>query len=159
MQMPHQATTNLAGANMTDTHPFAVMKNLLQEQGWYVGWALPCCQTCAWQEVPYEHIDGPFKGQRIDSNKILFNHEQDCQMNCEYDESKDEYILPEGMTRDDYCTIPAFKFQDTKGSLFCFNSDELGLKNLIDAIPVIKSSGCTVEWNKQPNTRIYIGWK
>lgn len=137
---------------------FQKLKDVLQEQGWYVAWAHPCCQTCAWQEVPYEHPDGPNIGKRIDSDKLLFNHEQDCSLDCDYDEEKDEYILPEGMTRDDYCVIPTHKPEQTSGSLFCFNSSEQGLKNLVDAIPLIESAGCKVYWNQKANTRIRIDW-
>ena len=72
-------------------HNFYKLKQRLQEQGWYVAWAHPCCQTCAWQEVPYEHPDGPNEGKELDWNKLLFNHEQDCNMECEYDEENDEY--------------------------------------------------------------------
>ena len=138
---------------------FQQMKTALQEQGWYVAWAHPCCQTCAWQEVPYEHPDGPYQGQEINPNKVLFNHEQDCSMDCKYDEEADEYILPEGMTRDDYCTFPTHKPEETTGSHFCFNGDEEGVSQLINAIPIIESTGCIVEWNKKGNTRVYIGWR
>jgi len=139
-------------------HNFYKLKQRLQEQGWYVAWAHPCCQTCAWQEVPYEHPDGPNEGNKLDWNKLLFNHEQDCNMECEYDDEKDEYILPDGMTKDDYCTFPTHKPEQTTGSLFCFNGDEQGVKNLIEVLPIIEESGCTWSWNKTGNARIYIGW-
>lgn len=142
---------------MNNNHPFYKMKHLLQEQGWYVGWAHPCCQTCAWQEIPFEHPDGPREGEQIDFNKLLFNHEQDCDMECEYDEEKNEYILPEGMTHDDYSVIPAYKPEQTTGSLFCFNGDSIQL--LIEAISLIESTGCKVHWNHKPDSRIYIEWK
>jgi len=138
---------------------FQRMKTALQEQGWYVAWAHPCCQTCAWQEIPYEHPDGPYQGKELDWDKLLFNHEQDCNMECEYDEEANEYILPEGMTRDDYCTFPTYKPEQTTGSLFCFNGEGPALQNLIDAIPIIESSGCKVHWNQHPNARIYIEWE
>ena len=139
-------------------HPFRNLQQNLQKEGWYVGWALPCCQTCAWQEIPYQHEEGVFKGQSIDLSKVLFNHEQDCSMDCEYDEEKDEYVLPEGMTKDDYSTFPCHKPEQTNGSLFCFSGDDKGLQNLIDILPMIKESGCKVRWNKSANTRIYIYW-
>ena len=139
-------------------HNFYKLKQRLQEQGWYVAWAHPCCQTCAWQEVPYEHPDGPNEGKKLDWNKLLFNHEQDCNMECEYDDEKDEYILPDGMTKDDYCTFPTYKPEQTSGSLFCFNGNEQGVKNLIEVLPIIEESGCTWSWNKTGNARIYIGW-
>lgn len=137
---------------------FQKMKAALQEHGWYVAWAHPCCQTCAWHEVPFHHPDGPNKGKELDFDKLLFNHEQDCSLDCEYDEEEDEYILPEGMTRDDYCTFPTYKPEQTSGSYFCFNGEGAALQNMIDAIPIIESTGCKVNWNLQPDTRIYIEW-
>ena len=52
----------------------------LRQDGWYCGWGLACCQSCAWDDVPFEHEVGPFKGESIDFDKCLFNHEQDCEM-------------------------------------------------------------------------------
>lgn len=54
---------------------FRKMQEALREHGWYVGWNLPCCQTCAWAELPYEFEDG----SEIDFSKVLFNHSQDCE--------------------------------------------------------------------------------
>ena len=54
---------------------FRKMQQRLREEGWYVGWNLPCCQSCAWGELPYEFEDGT----DIDFSKVLFNHSQDCE--------------------------------------------------------------------------------
>ena len=43
----------------------------LRAEGWYCAWGLPCCQTCAWDEVSCE--------DDIDLEKVLFNHEQDIE--------------------------------------------------------------------------------
>lgn len=137
---------------------FAKLKERLQHEGWYVGWALPCCQTCAWQEVPYEHEEGPFTGELVNIHKVLFSHEQDCQLDVEYDNEKDEYILPDGYTKDDYCTFPHYRPNETNGSLFCFAGDDEGVKNLIEVLPLILESGCKIEWNKTGNMRPYISW-
>ena len=37
------------------------MQQRLREEGWYVAWNLPCCQSCAWGELPYEFEDGTAK--------------------------------------------------------------------------------------------------
>ncbi len=137
---------------------FRKMQQQLQEAGWYVAWALPCCQSCAWESIPLEHEDGPFKGQDIDLDRVLFNHEQDCQLECEYDEEADKYILPEGMTEDDYSTFPHTTPEEQSSSLFSFSATEQGVKNLISVLPIIKEAGCTVRWNKNPNSRIQIIW-
>lgn len=59
---------------------FRKMQDALRAEGWFVGWNLPCCQTCAWGELPYEHEEGPFKGQKVNLEKVLFNHSQDCEI-------------------------------------------------------------------------------
>lgn len=64
---------------------FERMKAALQDQGWYVGWCEGWSQSDAWDAVPYDHEVGPFKGQRIDTDKCLFNHEQDAQIYWEDD--------------------------------------------------------------------------
>lgn len=66
---------------------FARMQEALRAIGWYVEWNRPCCQSCAWAEVPDKHEVGPFKGQEIDLSKVLFNHSQDCEI---YDENEEE---------------------------------------------------------------------
>jgi len=137
---------------------FNILKERLQEHGWYLGWALPCCQTCAWMELPGEHPDGPFKDQDIDYDKVLFNHEQDCQLECEYDDEKQEYILPEGVTKGDYSVFPHTTTEQQTDSLFCFSGENVGIANLKMILPVIEQAGCTYEWNGNPQSRIHIDW-
>ena len=47
----------------------------LRQEGWYCGWGLACCQSCAWDDVPFEHEVGPFKGEDIDFDKCLHRFE------------------------------------------------------------------------------------
>ena len=61
---------------------FSKMQEALRAEGWFVEWAMPCCQTCAWSEIPFEHESGPFKGKEVDFDKVLMNHEQDCEIDC-----------------------------------------------------------------------------
>jgi hypothetical protein len=100
----------------------------LRQEGWYCGWGLMCCSSCAWAEVPYEHEVGPFKGETVDFDKCLFNHEQDCQI----DEQTD--------------------------STFCYSGDKQGVKNLKEILPIIEEMGCTYHWNGKGNSRIDIDW-
>ena len=139
-------------------HPFDRMKQALQAEGWYVGWALPCCQTCAWEELPLYHEEGPFEGEVVEIHKVLFSHEQDCQLDAAWDDEKEEYILPEGYTKDDYASIPHYRYTETTGSLFCFAGDDEGVKNLLAAIPLIEAAGCSVTWDQSGRSRPYISW-
>ena len=59
---------------------FRKMQQRLREEGWYVGWNLPCCQSCAWAELPDTFDDGT----DIDLSKVLFNHSQDCEVDHDY---------------------------------------------------------------------------
>jgi len=86
---------------------FDIIQEKLQAEGWYVGWSLPCCQTCAWGCVPFEHKTGPFKGQEVDFDKVLFNHEQDLEeepvMYCPVCES--EGSVPVEDEKDEFATV------------------------------------------------------
>lgn len=65
----------MANGEQFTVNGFRRLQERLREEGWYVGWNLPCCQSCAWGELPYEFEDGT----DIDFSKVLFNHSQDCE--------------------------------------------------------------------------------
>lgn len=65
---------------------FRKMKQRLEEEGWYVGWNEPCCQSCAWGCLPLTFQFGPHKGESVDYAKVLFNHSQDCEVYLEGEE-------------------------------------------------------------------------
>jgi len=83
---------------------FRKMQERLREEGWYVGWNLPCCQSCAWSSLP-DYFDAQYDddgyliredadGNRIeyediDLSKVLFNHSQDCEYYIEGEECPD----------------------------------------------------------------------
>jgi len=91
---------------------FRKMQERLKEEGWYVGWNEPCCQSCAWSALPdyldakydddgylirehpetgeqmsYDEIDELYR--EIDLSKVLFNHSQDCEVYIEGEECPD----------------------------------------------------------------------
>jgi hypothetical protein len=87
---------------------FTKMQEALQKEGWFVGWNLPCCQSCAWSFLPYylnevrdanddllhpetlEVLDVMAQDDhytQVDLSKVLFNHSQDCEV---YDENEEE---------------------------------------------------------------------
>lgn len=86
---------------------FRVMQKRLLEEGWYVGWNEPCCQSCAWsclpdylgakyndkgrlvhpetgKEMDYKTRDEVYR--EVDLSKVLFNHSQDCEVYMEGEE-------------------------------------------------------------------------
>lgn len=62
------------------TNPIVKAMDQLREEGWFCELTMPCCQSCAWSSIPYEHEYGPFKGEKVDLDKVLFNHEQDMEL-------------------------------------------------------------------------------
>ena len=78
---------------------FARMQETLRAEGWFVEWNMPCCQSCAWGDVPDVHQVGPFKGQDVDLSKVLFNHSQDCEV-ADRSEEECEYCDGTGFTED-----------------------------------------------------------
>jgi hypothetical protein len=118
---------------------FAKMQEALRAEGWFVEWNMPCCQSCAWAEVPDKHLVGPFKGQEIDLEKVLFNHSQDCELDdlaemecdsCEgdgmiessdYDDTEPDEDGNEQYVECDYCAGEGY----LRGT---FDTNELGFE-------------------------------
>jgi hypothetical protein len=89
---------------------FRKMQRRLEQEGWYVGWNEPCCQSCAWaclpdylgavyndegylvhpetkEELDYLTRDKVYR--EVDLSKVLFNHSQDCEYYIEGEECPD----------------------------------------------------------------------
>jgi len=161
---------------------FRKLQQRLREEGWYVGWNLPCCQSCAWADLPYEFEDGT----EVDFAKVLFNHSQDCEVDLDVDdcpacdgegchESEDgewfdcERCDGEGYLIESYdgdhadldetvsgftCLTPEAQHYST----FCFDGSKEGVKNLKEILPIIEECGCEWTWNQKGDQRIDISW-
>ena len=167
---------------------FKVLQERLSEEGWFVGWNLPCCQSCAWAEVEHD-----------DLSRVLFNHSQDCEVyidgeECpmcdgdgmienpdydtdqlaeEHDDDLDEFIdcpecdgigeLQEGLDTSEYDTsVSGFVCntpEQQSSSYFCFDGTKKGVENLKAILPIIEECGCDYHWDETGNTRIEISWK
>lgn len=155
---------------------FRKMQFALGKEGWFVGWNLPCCQTCAWDEVA-------FLDTVEDQSKVLFNHSQDCEYygseeECpycegegwdEYDEEDCQHCRGTGyedfgddLVLENYDTsVSGFVCQSPEqqdSSLFCFDGSEEGVANLKAVLPIIEQCGCKVNWNETGDSRIDISW-
>ena len=137
---------------MKETNGFRRLQQRLREEGWYVGWNLPCCSSCAWAELPYEFEDGT----DIDFSKVLFNHSQDCEVEPE---------PPEGLSEEEeeewWESIEGFETlspEEQTESCFCFDGSKQGVKNLKAILPIIEECGCKVNWNGKGDTRPDISW-
>jgi hypothetical protein len=160
-----------------------ILFDRLREEGWYCGWGLACCQSCAWDDVPFEHEVGPFKGKDIDFDKCLFNHEQDCEIDVfELDENAEEcevcygddencphckgtgWIVDESVLEEldivnrKYSAYPHYTHYEQTNSTFCFNGDKEGVKNLKAILPIIEECGIEWHWNQKGNSRIDLDW-
>jgi len=155
---------------------FEKLKARLREEGWYVGWNLPCCQSCAWSELPYEFEDGT----EVDFAKVLFNHSQDCEVyiegeecpDCEgegYDENDEECMTCFGKGEVDENFDPAnydtsvggfiCETPDTQdSSYFCFDGSKEGVENLNSILHIIEECGCKIYWDGTGDTRPEISW-
>ena len=167
---------------------FARMQETLRAEGWFVEWNMPCCQSCAWGDVPDVHQVGPFKGQDVDLSKVLFNHSQDCEVpdtseeECEYcdgtgfDDEDDVhcrhcegegYVSPffndfEDLDFEPDTSVSGFVCMPPEiagDSTFCFDGTNEGVANFKAIIPLIEESGCKVNWNGSGNTRPDISWE
>ena len=158
---------------------FRKLQKRLREEGWYVGWNLPCCQSCAWAELPFEFEDGT----EIDFAKVLFNHSQDCEVymegeECKYCDGEGEVDedgvwedCPECKGRGETYDIDDNEYDTSVGgficnspeqqdeSVFCFAGSKEGVKNLKAILPIIEECGCSIYWNGKGNTRPSISWE
>ena len=178
-----------------------ILFDRLREEGWYCGWGHACCQSCAWMDVPdyfdaqydkdgyliREDKDGnPIEYKDVDLAKVLFNHEQDCQIDlyeegveCEHccgegwdNETEDDcehcngmgYVLPDELAKEldmanrKYCVYPHYTYYEQTYSTFCFNGDKEGVKNLKAILPIIEECGVEWHWNKKGDSRIDLHW-
>ncbi|NIV93635.1 hypothetical protein GWN42_12755, partial [candidate division KSB1 bacterium] len=143
---------------------FKKLQERLSEEGWFVGWNLPCCQSCAWAEVEHD-----------DLSKVLFNHSQDCEVHIDGEEcpmcdgegwnedAEDdcEFCDGRGETHDNLdesgydtsvsgfiCNTP----EQQSSSYFCFDGTKEGVENLKAILPIIKECGCDYHWNETGNS-------
>ena len=159
---------------------FRKMQERLKEEGWYVGWNEPCCQSCAWSCLP-DYLDEE-KEIDVDYSKVLFNHSQDCEVYVEveecpvcegegYDMETDEDCMEcfgrgeiaEGFDDSQYdtsvsgfiCNSP----EQQNNSMFCFDGSKKGVENFKAIIPIIEECGVTVEsFDESGKTRIELSW-
>lgn len=163
---------------------FRKLQERLREEGWFVEWNMPCCQTCAWGDLPWKHEVGPFKGEELDYSKVLFNHSQDCEVyldeeecpecegegwNMDTDEDCEHchghgYLETEDEDFDlaDYDTsVSGFVCNSPEqqdNSTFCYDGDKQGVKNLKEILPIIEECGCKYHWSGKGDSRIDISW-
>ena len=165
---------------------FAKMQEALGKEGWFVGWNLPCCQTCAWSELAW------FEHAPEDMSKVLFNHSQDCEVEgseeeCPVCESEGVVQNPDyewthdveewmdcmecrGTGYADFGDVDTEEYdtsisgfvchhpEQIDGSSFCFDGSPEGVENLKAVLPIIEAAGCKVQWSGKGEQRPYISW-
>lgn len=152
-----------AGDMMSEENGFRRLQERLTEEGWFVGWNLPCCQSCAWMDVPDD----------ADLSKVLFNCSQDCEVDHDFEDC--EECEGEGCKTCDHegfikiiketgefdrsvdgfvCHTP----EQQLTSLFCFDGTKEGIKNIQSILPIIEECGCTIHWDGKGDTRIDLTW-
>lgn len=122
----------------------------LRAEGWYCAWGLPCCQSCAWAEIPFEHEEGPFIGKEVDIEKVLFNHEQDIEDESVWDDV--------GENDEDEIVQRYFNMDEQRDSVFCFDGSKKGVENLKEVLPIFEECGVKVYWNGKGDSRIGLNW-
>lgn len=113
----------------------------LRSLGWYCELGLPCCQSCAWGSIPFEHEYGPFKGEDIDFEKVLFNHEQDMEVwDRDGNDTEDSPIR--------YCTV-----EELRHTALCHSGKTKEVKK---AVEILEKHGCIVDWNGKADMRLCV---
>ena len=121
-----------AGEMMSEPNGFRKLQQRLREEGWYVGWNLPCCQSCAWDDVPFEFEDG----SEVDLNKVLFNHSQDCEY--EWQEAVYQHFDEDDEKADEFFEAvddAHFAEEDGKEGLVRAVYEQFGVTHLLEEMP------------------------
>ena len=145
---------------------FYRMKETLEKEGWYVGWAIGFFQDEAWCNTPdYFPEDHPHAGKEVDLDKCLFNIIQDVEREDDFITELDSK-LERGEITDEEHEDQCESFYDDEyeeqvwspdeidESCFCFGN----AKNLKEVIPLIEEAGCEVRWNGSIKQRPTISW-
>ena len=167
---------------------FRKMQERLREEGWYVGWNEPCCQSCAWGDLPYMLDED--KDIKVDLSKVLFNHSQDCEVYLEGeecpechgegmievdsdDDDDDDWMdcewcggageIEEGFDASEYDTsVSGFVCQSPEqqnSSYFCFDGSKEGVENFKAIMPIIEECGVSIDsFDERGKTRIELSW-
>ena len=167
---------------------FRKMATRLREEGWYVGWNEPCCQSCAWGGLPM-YLDEGMEIE-VDYSKVLFNHSQDCEVYLEGeecpecygegmvevdsdDDDDDDWMdcmecggmgeIEEGFDASEYDTsVSGFVCQSPEqqnSSYFCFDGSKEGVENFKAIMPIIEECGVSIDsFDESGKTRIELSW-
>ena len=165
---------------------FRKMATRLREEGWYVGWNEPCCQSCAWGGLPM-YLDEGMEIE-VDYSKVLFNHSQDCEVYLEGEEcpecfgegmievdsdDDDDWMdcmecggmgeIEEGFDASEYDTsVSGFVCQSPEqqnSSYFCFDGSKEGVENFKAIMPIIEECGVSIDsFDESGKTRIELSW-
>lgn len=147
----------------------------LRELEWFVEWNVDYTQSFAWMIIE-EHWAGPYEGEEVDPDKVLFNISQDC----EVDEPWPECEACEGtrLQGDDTCPqcegqgklippdVDRFDCSFRESGFICYHPEQVNssyfafgdAKAVRSVLPLIRACGCKVVWDGDPETRLLISW-
>jgi hypothetical protein len=139
---------------------FYKLQDRLREEGWYLEWSQEVQGADAWEFMPTDHRDGPFKGQPIDEAKCLIALAPDL---LEIWQSKiiDQLEKPAEMGEDEWADIlqgelsdfiysdemTMYLFSETSG----FKPDEQFNNDLQKLISVLRTPNDWVELKRAPD--------
>jgi len=144
---------------------FRKLQDRLREEGWYVGWNLPCCQSCAWSALP-DYLDAkydddgylirehPETGEQmswdeidelygeLDLSKVLFNHSQDCEFDMW--EILDDALMEKGIEDTDefYEEYDEASDEEQDGEKGAVNTvlQKWGIESILEDVPDLDRS-------------------
>lgn len=114
------------------------------------------------EECPDCSGDGMIENPDYDTDQLAEEHDDDLDEFIDCPKCFGRGEVEEGFDPSDYDTSVDGFFccspEQINSSLFCFSSDEEGIKNLIEILPIIEECGCEWRWDKTGKTRIEINW-
>ena len=143
---------------------FYRLQTRLRAEGWYFECTDATAGGHAWEDMPMNHQEGPFKGMAIDLSKCLISFLQDPFDELEYPEDMSEEEceemyeeVAERLSQGDMDGVAELTGQDwvkrledpspenLGGNEFMFSSDGEGLSNLKEILHLIEECGCSYE--------------
>jgi hypothetical protein len=136
------ATTSadLRASSLASSCWFYRLQERLRQDGWYIEWTDATQAGHAWEDMPYTHQEGPYKGEEIDRDKCLISYLSDD-------------LMSEIAARNCFDVSP----ESVGGNRFMFDPDRDARKNIDAILHIFQECGCRISYSRRSD-EVLIEW-
>lgn len=134
--------SNTSESSTQDLQGFSLLQSRLRALGWYVERTDAIQGSHAWEDMPFEHQDGPFTGVAIDMDKVLISYIDDEQLQR----------LEEGSNEEG----SGASNSQPQGEYFMYNDSSEAEDNLVSIKYIFDGCGCTL--GEPEGDQVWIEW-